>query len=131
MSNYFKHKMRSKSPGQIAGWIVLGILAAAALATIFGFIVMWLWNALMPTIFGLITIGYWQAVGLFILFKILFGGLGSGSGKSGRKDKNGCKEKDSSNDFSKWEKYNQFWEEEGNEAYQEYVRRKSEDAEEE
>lgn len=47
---------------------------------LFGFIVMWLWNWLMPALFGLKTIGYWQALGLFILGKILFGGLRGGSG---------------------------------------------------
>ena len=41
---------------------------------IFGFVVMSLWNWLMPTLFGGHTIGYWQAWGIIILSKILFGG---------------------------------------------------------
>ncbi len=41
----------------------------------FGFVVMGLWNWLMPPLFGLKTITYWQALGLFILAKILFGGF--------------------------------------------------------
>ena len=41
----------------------------------FGFIVMGLWNWLMPAIFGLKTISYLQAFGLLILSWILFGGL--------------------------------------------------------
>ncbi|HVC28357.1 MAG TPA: hypothetical protein VNF48_02305 [Gammaproteobacteria bacterium] len=40
-----------------------------------GFVVMALWNWLMPAIFGLKTIGYLQAFGLLILSWILFGGL--------------------------------------------------------
>ncbi len=41
----------------------------------FGFVVMALWNWLMPAIFGLKTISYFQAFGLLILSWILFGGL--------------------------------------------------------
>jgi hypothetical protein len=42
---------------------------------VFGFIVMGLWNLLMPVIFGWHTINFWQAVGLLILSKVLFGGF--------------------------------------------------------
>lgn len=51
-------------------FIPLGIAACLALA---GFVVMALWNALMPAIFHLGVITFWQAVGLFILCKLLFG----------------------------------------------------------
>lgn len=48
------------------------------LFAIFGisFVVMWLWNALLPDIFGLKIITFWQAMGLLILSKIFFGGFG-------------------------------------------------------
>jgi hypothetical protein len=42
---------------------------------VFGFIVMHLWNWLMPGIFGLHRITYWQGLGLLLLGKILFGGF--------------------------------------------------------
>lgn len=51
----------------------------AAFLTLFGFIIMQLWNALIPAIFHLTPITFWQAIGLFILCKILFG-----FGKGGR-----------------------------------------------
>ncbi len=51
---------------------------------LFGFVVMSLWNWLMPALFGLKTIGYWQALGLFILCKILFGGFRRAGGWGGR-----------------------------------------------
>jgi hypothetical protein len=44
-------------------------------ATVFSFVVMELWNHLMPGIFGLHAVGYWQALGLLVLSKILFGGF--------------------------------------------------------
>lgn len=125
MSNYFKHKMRGKNPAAIAGLIVLGIAAVIGLAILFGFIIMWLWNWLMPELFDLPHINYWQAVGLFILAKIIFGGFGSGSSSGSSKHKgkhNKCESgKKKNKDFSKWEHYDKFWEEKGDQAYTEYV----------
>lgn len=48
------------------------VIAAAA----FGAIVMSLWNALMPGLFGLAVLNYWQALGLLVLARLLFGGIG-------------------------------------------------------
>jgi len=59
--------------------IGIGILVVA-LFFVLGFVVMALWNWLMPSLFGLHTITYWQAYGLLILSKILFGGLRGGGG---------------------------------------------------
>ncbi len=124
MKNFFKHKMRGKSPGEIAGWIIFGTIAVVGLAILFGFIIMWLWNWLMPELFGLTAITYWQAVGIFILFKILLGGCGGGgkSRESSKKSKSSCK-KESKSDFFKWKHYDKFWKEEGDQAYKEYVER--------
>lgn len=44
----------------------------------FGWLVMLLWNWLMPSIFGLPAISFMQAAGLLVLCKILFGGIGHG-----------------------------------------------------
>lgn len=122
MTNYWKHKMRTKKPATIAAWIAFGIMAAIAFVVLFGFVIMWLWNWLMPEIFGLITITYWQAVGLLILFKILFGGFGGGKShhKSSHK-KYKCDDSHSKIEFSKWKHYDKFWEEEGNQAFESYV----------
>jgi hypothetical protein len=51
------------------------LLIATLAATVFSFVVMWLWNWLMPVIFGLHAISIWQALGLLVLSKILFGGF--------------------------------------------------------
>jgi hypothetical protein len=71
-----KHSRFSRRP-----FIPLIVLAAL---TIFGFIVMGLWNALMPDIFRLPAITFWQAVGLFILARILLGGFGGPRGRRSR-----------------------------------------------
>jgi hypothetical protein len=47
--------------------------AAAAFLTLAGFVVMNLWNYLLPVIFHVTAITFWQALGIFILCKILFG----------------------------------------------------------
>ena len=64
------------------GFGILGI----GLVFLFGWVVMLLWNWLMPDIFGLKRLTYWQAWGLLVLCHILFKGFGSGHG-SGRSDR--------------------------------------------
>jgi len=62
-----------------------GILIMLASAAVFGVAVMLLWNALLPQIFALPRIGYLQAVGLLVLTRLLFGGIGGWMhGHSGR-----------------------------------------------
>jgi hypothetical protein len=54
-------------------------LAVVAVA-VFSFVVMALWNWIVPPVTGWHAITYWQALGLLILSKILFGGF-RGSGR--------------------------------------------------
>ncbi len=44
-------------------------------------VVMYLWNAILPEVVGVTPITYWQAFGILILSKILFGGFGRGHSK--------------------------------------------------
>ncbi len=55
-------------------FILLGIGGVALL----GLLLMSLWNALLPGLFHAPEITFWQALGLFILAKLLFGGMHSG-----------------------------------------------------
>ena len=61
----------------VIGFVILG----AGLFFLFGWVVMLLWNWLMPEIFGLKTLTYWQAWGVLALSCILFGRIGGGGGK--------------------------------------------------
>jgi hypothetical protein len=56
-------------------------LFAVLFVTLFSFVVLRLWNWLMPVVFGWHVITFWQAVGLLVLSKILFGGF---HGRPGR-----------------------------------------------
>jgi len=60
-----------------------GIFIMLAAYAVFGVVVMLLWNMLMPQIFILPVLNYWQALGLLILARVLFGGLGHGFGRRG------------------------------------------------
>src|SRR5580765_5540508 len=48
-------------------------LIPIAAALLFGFIVMLLWNAILPKVMNAAPLNYWQAVGLLVLCRILFG----------------------------------------------------------
>ncbi|MEO8523679.1 MAG: hypothetical protein ABI460_03060 [Caldimonas sp.] len=62
-------------------WKLLRIAVVAALAIgAIGFVVMSLWNWLAPVAFGGHLIGFWQAIGLFVLARVLVGGLRRGGG---------------------------------------------------
>ena len=56
-------------------------LFAIVLIAVLGFVVMSLWNSLMPPLFGLHLITFWQAIGILLLSKILFGGVRGGHGR--------------------------------------------------
>ena len=56
---------------RVLRFIAIGLLIATGLS----FIVMQLWNHLLPEIAGVHSITFWQALGLLILSKILFGGF--------------------------------------------------------
>jgi hypothetical protein len=79
-------------------WIFLAPLAILGIV-LFIFIggesVRLLWNWLLPPIFGWREITFWQALGLLALCRILFGGLGSGSGRSrfGRRMREGMEDR--------------------------------------
>ncbi len=63
---------------RVAGLVVMGVVGAAFFALVFGWLVMILWNWLMPAIFHLGLITYWQAFGVVILAKLIFGAAGGG-----------------------------------------------------
>lgn len=86
-------------------------------AALFTFIVMSLWNAILPAVLGVKTITFWQALGILILSKILFGGFGGGKGGGPWKAKARARWRDHM--MSKWEnmspedreKFKSSWEE--------------------
>jgi hypothetical protein len=64
---------------RVALFLVLGGAAAAIL----GFVVMNLWNWLVPEIFGGRIVTFWQAMGILVLSRIFFGGFFGRHGRGG------------------------------------------------
>ena len=71
-----------------ARWLVKGpafLVVALAVIALVGFVVMSLWNSLIPPLFRGPQLGYWQAVGLLLLSRILFGGFRGRGGWHGHR----------------------------------------------
>jgi hypothetical protein len=111
---------------------VAGLALATIFALLFGFVVAWLWNAVMPKVFGLGEIGYWQAVGLLILAKIFF----SAGGHHGPPHRFSKKWRDRKSDSRQADNgyapipniptdqqaiYARYWEEQGKAAFEAYM----------
>ena len=58
-------------------YVVFGIIGLIA----FTYLVMLLWNWLVPELFNGPVVNYWQTLGLLVLSKILFAGFSGGHGK--------------------------------------------------
>ncbi|MBN2207166.1 MAG: hypothetical protein JW742_07165 [Candidatus Aminicenantes bacterium] len=125
---------------RIIGLAVAGVAFAVLFAFLFGLVVKVLWNWLMPPLFGLGTIGYWQAFGLVLLAKLLFGGLHHGRGDHGdrverhfhdrfkrfRHDEEAAgDEAPFAGNGERWRQFREYWREEGQEAFESYLRRKA------
>jgi hypothetical protein len=76
-------RFRTRSRTQRVVRMLMFLPLVIIFAALFGWIVMLLWNWLMPVLFGLKTITYWQAWGLVVLGRILFGGWRGAAGGHG------------------------------------------------
>lgn len=56
------------------------LLAFLGFIALGGYLVQLLWNWLLPELFGLPEVTFWQALGLLMLSRILFGGVGGRRG---------------------------------------------------
>ena len=107
--------------------VIMMVIIFSVLFLLAIYVLMRLWNWLMPDLFGLTTINYWQALGIMVLAKLLFGfgGGGKNKGSSSHKRKfnssHGCSSM--RRDFKEWKHYEKFWKEEGEQAYRAYVDR--------
>ena len=133
MEEYIEHRVKSKAEKFFRGFFKVIFIAIAIIAFIllFGYVFMLLWNWLMPEIFGLPILSYWKAVGILFMAKLVFGSFGekghkSRSKKPHKRFKKG-KWDNCRGDFSKWELYDDFWKEEGENAFNDFVARKNQE----
>ena len=128
---------------RIIGVAIVGVCLAGLFALLFGWLVMLLWNWLMPALFGIKTITYWQAFGVTILAKILFSGF---HGNYGRNHHAGHIHRKVDSRWHRWmgidddepigagagrfsheemKRYREFWKTQGEAAFAEYLKHHS------
>ena len=117
--------------------VFAGVAFAVLFAFVFGLVVQYLWNFIMPDLFGLKAITYWQAFALVILAKIFFGALGSHAGghhfnghpKLKKYGYPGGEYHHLDDYIENARYYKDFWKEEGKNAFDEYVKKVKADGE--
>lgn len=137
MEYYSNYHLKSKG-GRIIrfiGLILGGVVLAGLFALVFGYVVMLLWNWIMPALFGISTITFWQAFGIILLGKLIFGGLGHHPRREEDSDKHRHFKNwvhdgippwrsKTGNGFRKWKYYDEYWKNEGQAAFDAYVENK-------
>jgi hypothetical protein len=118
---------------KIIGMVFVGMIFACLFALVFGFLVKWLWNFLMPDLFGLKQITYLQAFAMVVLAKLLFGAFGPHHKKHHDMHHHPfekwphrfeCYDSmpwDTIHDRRKY--FSKFWQDEGKEAFEEYIKK--------
>ena len=111
-------------------------MAAAGFAFIFGYFVMLLWNWLMPELFGLATITFWKAAGIVLLARLVFGGFKHGPQNHPPVRRNDfhkkkffdqwCDKSRSERKFKDWKYFDDYWWDEGEQAYNDFIERRKE-----
>lgn len=109
---YHPQRLSKRGRGQLLlVHLVFGIILAATLAFAFGWVVMLLWNAVLPAVAPVRALTYGQGVALLVLARILVGGLGHGKHGSSRRRHGEA-----------WQKYETWWDEIGQHSFDEYSR---------
>ena len=121
-----------KKGGNPAWWILKGlgiVILVAALVSLLGLAVMGLWNAVVPSVFGLKPLDWPLALGLLVLARLLFGFPGRGGrGHGGWRGPGRGLTNDGWDGWQgradKWKHYRDFWKDEGQAAFEGYLKRK-------
>jgi hypothetical protein len=87
----------------------MAILMGGVLVFGLGYLVMLLWNAVMPALLGVAHIGFWRSVGLLILARLLVGGFHHGGLGHRRFGHRGS-----------WRQYEEWWREAGEQSYRDF-----------
>jgi len=122
---------------RVLGGTIIGTFVAALFALVIGVLIMVLWNWLMPELFGLGVITYWQGFGIALLARLLFGGMGHKEYHEKKDHMYSTKHKyvkhmRRSPRKTGWfdEVYEKWWEDEGAERFEEYMKKEADDKQE-
>jgi hypothetical protein len=127
--SFYPHR-HSWGPARIVMAVVAGVIIASFFALAFGWLVMLLWNWLMPMLFGLKAITYWQAFGIVVLCKLLFGNHGCHAGHHRKHFEkfhrnHGGGEDECFSPFGNrhnWIHYRRYWRERGQKDFESYLK---------
>jgi hypothetical protein len=75
------NKMKYQSRGKKAVVMLFFAIAFAVFIAAVVWVLMSLWNAILPEVIGVKPVSYWQAAGILLLSKILFSGFSGGGRK--------------------------------------------------
>lgn len=122
---------------RVVGGIIIGTFVAALFALVIGVLIMVLWNWLMPELFGLGVITYWQGFGIALLARLLFGGLGHKDHHEKNDHMHPPKHKyvkhmHRGSMKNGWfdDVYEKWWEDEGAERFEEYMKKEADNKQE-
>jgi hypothetical protein len=87
------NKMKYASGGKKFAIVLFFAVAFVVFIAAVVWVVMSLWNAILPEVIGVKLVSYWQAAGILLLSKILFSGFGGGGRKHSWKSRSKMKSK--------------------------------------
>jgi len=122
--NNFRLKMKKWNPVYIVGAVIGGIILVVTLGALFGLVVQYLWNWIMPGIFNIREITYLEAFGIMILARMLVGGFGGGGKSGGSRSKGKYTDSECCNELEELEYYEEWWEKEGKGSLKNYTEKK-------
>jgi hypothetical protein len=135
---HFRNHHRN-GPARVFSLVVGGVAIAVLFSLAFGWLVMLLWNWLMPSIFSLKAITYWQAFGLMVLAKLIFSAMHHGGHPMSSHQEHrrgplpwglaGRDERAPGGDRRNWLYYREYWNERGIRDFEEYLKNRKHDEE--
>jgi hypothetical protein len=116
--------------GRIVALTVGGVVIACVFGLAFGWLVMILWNWLMPGLFGFKMLTYWQAFGIIILARLIVGSIGCHHPRHKgppwhphyHQGGEGWDEWAPAGDHRNWRYYREYWKERGRKDFEEYLK---------
>lgn len=124
--NLAEHHHKFPIKHRILAMIIGGVIVAPIFAFLFGWVVMLLWNWLMPALFSIKTISYWQAFGIVLLTRLLFGGLHHSHNPhhphfGHHHFRWAGSDEWAPIDHGNWKYYRQYWKERGKKDFEDYL----------
>ena len=104
--------------------VAFHVVIGGILLIVLGFVIQYLWNWLMPGLFSLKTITFWQALGLTVLSRIFFAGVGWHGGHGHHEiERHAGHFAEWKNNFDRhdFKCYGEYWKNEGEGAFKAYV----------